>query len=82
MNARDRVTKELKQHKSTSNKRAGYERAQATNTSKFTCISLTLQRALDEGEWGRMNARDRGALMYQLANKMDAHRGELATLET
>ena len=29
-----------------------------------------------------MNARDRGALMYRLADEMDAHREELATLET
>ena len=44
--------------------------------------SFCLQRALDEGEWGRMNARDRGTLMYKLADEMDAHREELATLET
>ena len=29
-----------------------------------------------------MNARDRGTLMYKLADEMDAHREELATLET
>ena len=27
-----------------------------------------------------MNARDRGALMYKLADEMDMHREELATL--
>jgi formyltetrahydrofolate dehydrogenase len=35
-----------------------------------------------EGEWGKMNARDRGALMYRLADLMDQHKEELATLET
>jgi len=35
-----------------------------------------------EGEWGKMNARDRGALLYKLADLMEAHAEELATLET
>jgi len=34
------------------------------------------------GEWGRMNARDRGGLMFRLADIMDKHREELATIET
>ena len=44
-------------------------------------ISL-IQTALDEGEWDRINAWDRGSLMYRLADEMDAHREELASLET
>lgn len=39
-------------------------------------------QAAFEGEWGKMNARDRGALMYRLADLMDQHKEELATLET
>ena len=27
--------------------------------------------AFHEGEWGKMNARDRGALLYKLADLMD-----------
>ncbi|XP_037088208.1 cytosolic 10-formyltetrahydrofolate dehydrogenase-like isoform X1 [Pollicipes pollicipes] len=38
--------------------------------------------AFTEGEWGKMNARDRGALMYKLADLMDQHKEELATIET
>ena len=37
---------------------------------------------MDEGEWGKMNARDRGALMYRLAEEMEKHNEELATLES
>ncbi|ESN92688.1 hypothetical protein HELRODRAFT_108094 [Helobdella robusta] len=35
-----------------------------------------------EGEWGKMNARDRGKLMYRLAELMDEHKEELAILES
>ncbi|CAH1794143.1 unnamed protein product [Owenia fusiformis] len=35
-----------------------------------------------EEVWSKMNARDRGAIMYKLADLMDAHREELATLES
>ncbi|XP_070557579.1 mitochondrial 10-formyltetrahydrofolate dehydrogenase-like isoform X2 [Ptychodera flava] len=38
--------------------------------------------AFEEGEWGKMNARDRGRLMFKLADLMDEHRDELATLES
>jgi len=38
-------------------------------------------RAL-KGEWGKMNARDRGALLYRLADLMDQHKEELATIES
>ncbi|XP_013396004.1 cytosolic 10-formyltetrahydrofolate dehydrogenase-like isoform X1 [Lingula anatina] len=35
-----------------------------------------------DGPWGQMNARDRGALMFKLADLMDKHKEELATLES
>ncbi|XP_043223831.1 cytosolic 10-formyltetrahydrofolate dehydrogenase-like isoform X1 [Amphibalanus amphitrite] len=38
--------------------------------------------AFTEGEWGKMNARDRGALMFKLADLMDQHKEELATIES
>ncbi|KAK3610577.1 hypothetical protein CHS0354_009017 [Potamilus streckersoni] len=38
--------------------------------------------AFEEGEWGKMNARDRGAIMYRLADLMEQHQEELATLES
>jgi formyltetrahydrofolate dehydrogenase len=34
------------------------------------------------GEWGKMNARDRGQLLFRLADLMDQHKEELATIES
>lgn len=38
--------------------------------------------AFEEGPWGKMNARDRGKLMYRLAELMDENKEELATIES
>nr|XP_032827439.1 cytosolic 10-formyltetrahydrofolate dehydrogenase-like [Petromyzon marinus]XP_032827440.1 cytosolic 10-formyltetrahydrofolate dehydrogenase-like [Petromyzon marinus]XP_032827441.1 cytosolic 10-formyltetrahydrofolate dehydrogenase-like [Petromyzon marinus]XP_032827442.1 cytosolic 10-formyltetrahydrofolate dehydrogenase-like [Petromyzon marinus]XP_032827443.1 cytosolic 10-formyltetrahydrofolate dehydrogenase-like [Petromyzon marinus] len=38
--------------------------------------------AFERGEWSRMNARDRGNLMYRLADLMEQHQEELATIES
>ncbi|XP_043820957.1 mitochondrial 10-formyltetrahydrofolate dehydrogenase isoform X2 [Dromiciops gliroides] len=38
--------------------------------------------AFENGEWGRMNARERGRLMYRLADLMEENQEELATIET
>ncbi|XP_062312341.1 cytosolic 10-formyltetrahydrofolate dehydrogenase [Osmerus eperlanus] len=38
--------------------------------------------AFEKGEWGKMNSRDRGRLMYKLADLMEQHQGELATIES
>jgi len=52
-------------------------------------LSADVDRAVEaaevaffEGEWGRMNARDRGTLLFKLADLMEAHKEELATLES
>ncbi|XP_070784753.1 mitochondrial 10-formyltetrahydrofolate dehydrogenase [Enoplosus armatus] len=37
--------------------------------------------AFDNGPWGRMNPRDRGSLLYKLADLMEEHQEELATIE-
>eukprot|EP00058_Branchiostoma_floridae_P001920 XP_002587408.1 hypothetical protein BRAFLDRAFT_290865 [Branchiostoma floridae] len=39
------------------------------------------KEAFEDGPWGKMNPRDRGKLMYRLADLMDEHKEELATLE-
>jgi len=39
------------------------------------------KEAFYNGPWSTMNARDRGGLMYRLAEVMDEHREELATIE-
>uniref|UniRef100_A0A6Q2XLJ9 10-formyltetrahydrofolate dehydrogenase n=1 Tax=Esox lucius TaxID=8010 RepID=A0A6Q2XLJ9_ESOLU len=38
--------------------------------------------AFEEGEWGKMNPRDRGRLIYKLADLMEEHQEELATIES
>ncbi|XP_069499494.1 cytosolic 10-formyltetrahydrofolate dehydrogenase isoform X2 [Ambystoma mexicanum] len=38
--------------------------------------------AFENGEWGKMNARDRGRLIYKLADLMEEHQEELATIES
>ncbi|CAH2277509.1 mitochondrial 10-formyltetrahydrofolate dehydrogenase [Pelobates cultripes] len=37
--------------------------------------------AFEIGEWGKMNARDRGRILYRLADLMEDHQEELATIE-
>ncbi|XP_072437855.1 cytosolic 10-formyltetrahydrofolate dehydrogenase-like [Chiloscyllium punctatum] len=39
------------------------------------------KEAFETGEWGRMNPRDRGRLIYKLADLMEQHQEELATIE-
>uniref|UniRef100_A0AAQ6IMS7 10-formyltetrahydrofolate dehydrogenase n=1 Tax=Anabas testudineus TaxID=64144 RepID=A0AAQ6IMS7_ANATE len=39
------------------------------------------KEAFEEGEWGKMNPRDRGRLIYKLADLMEQHQEELATIE-
>ncbi|XP_053325425.1 cytosolic 10-formyltetrahydrofolate dehydrogenase [Spea bombifrons] len=40
------------------------------------------KEAFENGEWGRMNPRDRGRLLYRLADLMEQHQDELATIES
>uniref|UniRef100_A0A8C2JBL1 10-formyltetrahydrofolate dehydrogenase n=1 Tax=Cyprinus carpio TaxID=7962 RepID=A0A8C2JBL1_CYPCA len=40
------------------------------------------KEAFEEGEWGKMNPRDRGKLLYKLADLMEQHQEELATIES
>ncbi|XP_066490536.1 mitochondrial 10-formyltetrahydrofolate dehydrogenase isoform X1 [Tiliqua scincoides] len=39
------------------------------------------KEAFEHGEWGKMNARERGRLLYRLADLMEEHQEELATIE-
>jgi len=43
---------------------------------------VAARRAFEDGEWARMRARDRGRLLYRLADLLDKHRDELARLES
>ncbi|XP_055016334.1 cytosolic 10-formyltetrahydrofolate dehydrogenase-like [Boleophthalmus pectinirostris] len=40
------------------------------------------KEAFENGEWGKMNPRDRGRLIYKLADLMEQHQEELATIES
>ncbi|XP_028809798.1 mitochondrial 10-formyltetrahydrofolate dehydrogenase [Denticeps clupeoides] len=40
------------------------------------------KEAFETGPWGRMNPRDRGQLLYRLADLMEQHQEELATIES
>ncbi|XP_068611067.1 mitochondrial 10-formyltetrahydrofolate dehydrogenase [Brachionichthys hirsutus] len=40
------------------------------------------KEAFSNGPWGRMNPRDRGSLLYRLADLMEEHQEELATIES
>uniref|UniRef100_A0A7N8XTU4 10-formyltetrahydrofolate dehydrogenase n=1 Tax=Mastacembelus armatus TaxID=205130 RepID=A0A7N8XTU4_9TELE len=40
------------------------------------------KEAYDNGLWGKMNPRDRGSLLYKLADLMEEHQEELATIES
>ena len=49
--------------------------------TSFNSLYL-MKKLLQHGEWGKMNARDRGALIMKLADLMDQHKEELATIES
>ncbi|KAL3093366.1 hypothetical protein niasHS_005880 [Heterodera schachtii] len=40
------------------------------------------EEAFYHGEWSRISARERGKILYRLADLMDQHRTELATIES
>ncbi|XP_062522536.1 cytosolic 10-formyltetrahydrofolate dehydrogenase-like [Corticium candelabrum] len=43
---------------------------------------MAAKGAFESGNWSRMNARDRGRLMFKLADLMEEHTEELATIES
>ncbi|KAM4721426.1 cytosolic 10-formyltetrahydrofolate dehydrogenase [Rhinophrynus dorsalis] len=43
---------------------------------------IAAKEAFENGEWGKMNPRDRGSLLYRLADLMEEHQEELATIES
>uniref|UniRef100_A0A1A8RSL6 10-formyltetrahydrofolate dehydrogenase n=1 Tax=Nothobranchius rachovii TaxID=451742 RepID=A0A1A8RSL6_9TELE len=52
--------------------------AQISDVNKAVAAA---KEAFEEGEWGKMNPRDRGRLIYKLADVMEQHQEELATIE-
>ncbi|XP_066119503.1 mitochondrial 10-formyltetrahydrofolate dehydrogenase [Saccopteryx bilineata] len=63
--------------------------ADGSTICKVSCASLVdvdkavaaAKDAFENGEWGRMNARERGRLMYRLADLLEENQEELATIE-
>uniref|UniRef100_A0AAQ6ALU2 10-formyltetrahydrofolate dehydrogenase n=1 Tax=Amphiprion ocellaris TaxID=80972 RepID=A0AAQ6ALU2_AMPOC len=53
--------------------------AQISDVNKAVAAA---KEAFEEGEWGKMNPRDRGRLIYKLADLMEQHQEELATIES
>ncbi|MBN3272672.1 AL1L1 dehydrogenase, partial [Polyodon spathula] len=53
--------------------------AQVSDVDKAVAAA---KEAFENGEWGKMNPRDRGRLMYKLADLMEEHQEELATIES
>ena len=56
-------------------------RAFTVRTINYKYIYFLLCQNQD-GEWGKINARDRGALLARLADLMEEHQEELATIES
>ncbi|XP_076653152.1 mitochondrial 10-formyltetrahydrofolate dehydrogenase [Halictus rubicundus] len=40
------------------------------------------KKAFEEGEWSKISARERAAILFKLADLMEEHKEELATIET
>uniref|UniRef100_A0AAZ3RAJ3 10-formyltetrahydrofolate dehydrogenase n=1 Tax=Oncorhynchus tshawytscha TaxID=74940 RepID=A0AAZ3RAJ3_ONCTS len=51
-------------------------------TSDVDRAVAAAKEAFEEGEWGKINPRDRGRLLYKLADLMEEHQEELATIES
>lgn len=54
----------------------------ATSEDVDRAVNAARRAADDNSEWRRMNARDRGKLLNKLADLMEQHQSELATLES
>lgn len=54
----------------------------ATKEDVHRAVKAAKRAFQPESEWRRMNARDRGKLMFRLADLMEQHKNELATLES
>ncbi|XP_006169832.1 cytosolic 10-formyltetrahydrofolate dehydrogenase [Tupaia chinensis] len=52
--------------------------AQVSDVDKAVAAA---KEAFESGQWGKISARDRGRLLYRLADLMELHQEELATIE-
>ncbi|KAL1454922.1 hypothetical protein WDU94_009051 [Cyamophila willieti] len=54
---------------------------QMASSDDVDIAALAAEKAF-EGEWSKLSARDRGNLMFKLADLMEQHKEELATIES
>lgn len=54
----------------------------AKSTAVDVDRAVKMAKAAFEGEWSKMSARDRGKILYKLADLMEEHKEELATIES
>lgn len=66
-------------HPATEEKIADVARANGDDVDRAVKAA---RRAFDDGPWSKMDARDRGKLLFRLADLIEEHAEELAALET
>lgn len=57
-------------------------KVQSASISDVDKAVKAAQKAFEEGEWSKISARERGQLLFKLADLMEQHKEELATIET
>lgn len=57
-------------------------KVQSASISDVDKAVKAAKKAFDEGEWSKISARERGQLLFKLADLMEQHKEELATIES
>nr|XP_013189662.1 unnamed protein product [Amyelois transitella] len=57
-------------------------KVQSASASDVDRAVMAAKKAFEEGEWSKISARERGTLMFRLADLMEQHKEELATIES
>lgn len=61
---------------------SGSNQVQCASEADVDTAVEAASTAFNKGEWSKISSRDRGVLMNRLADLMEAHKEELATLES
>ncbi|KAH9636936.1 hypothetical protein HF086_016875 [Spodoptera exigua] len=57
-------------------------KVQSASVNDVDRAVLAAKKAFEEGEWSKISARERGQLLFKLADLMEQHKEELATIES
>lgn len=57
-------------------------KVQSASANDVDKAVLAAKKAFEEGEWSKISARERGQLLFKLADLMEQHKEELATIES